>query len=119
MYQIGRSWHLCVMDLSGLACQHYVLGFHTPAFSGGGQERRAALFDSYAKELYSTFAGEFDLPIREAWLEANEIVEGPDVEWAYRRVSGPEADSYHERLRSQEPADPGPGHVYYTARGSC
>jgi hypothetical protein len=104
------------MDMSGLERRHYVLGFHTVSCTGGGQDRRVALFDSYASELFRVFRGEFDLPIREAWAEANEIVEGPDVEWAYRRPAG---DSYHERLRVAEPVDTGSARSFYLARGSC
>jgi hypothetical protein len=47
---------------------------------------------------------------------ANEIVEGPDVEWAYRRAAD---DTYHERLRTEEPVDSGSARTFYTARGSC
>jgi hypothetical protein len=55
----------------------FVLGFYGPIT--GGPDRRAALFDS--------LSGFFDMPAREAWVQTNEILEGPDVQWAYRRTA--------------------------------
>jgi Family of unknown function (DUF6345) len=115
---LGR---ICIQILStGLSCcvipaferLHYEFGFHTPSFSGGGQESRAALFAAFA-------SGPFDLPMREAWAEANEIVEGGDVVWAYRRTTSPDANTYHERLRADEPAESAPGRDVFIARGTC
>jgi Family of unknown function (DUF6345) len=97
----------------------YLLGFHNASYSGGGQDPRAELFATYAAWLHYTTSGLFDMSLREAWAEANEIVEGPDVEWAYLRVTGPESDTYHEALRAQESPDPVSDRVFYTARGSC
>jgi Family of unknown function (DUF6345) len=98
---------------------HHMFGFHTTPYSGGGQDPRGALFAGYAAWLHYTLGGVFDMPVREAWIEANELVEGPDVEWAYLRVSGAESNTYHERLRAEELAGPGSDRVFHTARGSC
>jgi len=64
-----------------------VFGFRDAGSAGGGQEHRAALFDTYANRLRATFTGLFAMPAHEAWAEANELVEGPDVEWAYLRAT--------------------------------
>ncbi|MGH9283603.1 MAG: DUF6345 domain-containing protein, partial [Acidimicrobiales bacterium] len=61
----------------------------------------------------------WDMPLREAWAEANEIVEGSGVQWAYLRATGDGAPTYNERLRGSEPADPTSGRSFWTARGSC
>ncbi|MFL6140907.1 MAG: DUF6345 domain-containing protein [Labedaea sp.] len=98
---------------------HYMFGFHDSSYSGGGQEPRGALLASYAAWLHYTFSGVFDMPMREAWAEANEIVEDAGVHWAYLRVSSDEENTYHERLRVEEPADPGTGRTFFTARGTC
>lgn len=94
---------------------HYMLGFHTAAYSGGGQDARGAVFAGYAAALHATFAGTFDLPVREAWAEANEIVEDTDVEWAYLRAG----DTYAERLQGAESTGPEADRTFYIARGSC
>lgn len=64
-----------------------VFGFCDAGSTGGGQEPRGALFDAYATGLRETFLGLFDMPAHEAWAEANELVEGPGVNWAYLRAT--------------------------------
>jgi hypothetical protein len=98
---------------------HYMFGFHSSSYSGGGQDPRGALFGAFAASLHDTFFGLFDMPMREAWAEANEIVEGSGVEWAYLRATSPVASTYGERLRAAEPTDPVTDRTFYTARGSC
>ena len=98
---------------------HYMFGFHTSSYSGGGQDSRGALFAAYAAWLHYTFFGWFDMPMREAWAEANEIVEGSDVSWAYLRAASPDANTSDERLRAAEPTDPASDRSFFTARGSC
>ena len=98
---------------------HYLFGFHGSCYSGGGQDPRGALLASYAAWLHYTFFDLFDMPMREAWAEANEIVESADVSWAYLRATSPEANTYDERLRAGEPAEPAADRTYVTARGSC
>ncbi|HET9140923.1 hypothetical protein [Actinophytocola sp.] len=78
-----------------------LLGFRDVCFSGGGQDRRAALFAGYAGGLRDTFAGLFDMSAEQAWAEANELVESPDVYWVSLRV------------------DPSGGRTFYRASGSC
>jgi hypothetical protein len=63
-----------------------VFGFGGAGSTGGGQEHRATVFDAYAGGLREAFGGLFDLPAHEAWAEANELVEGPGVEWAHLRA---------------------------------
>jgi hypothetical protein len=65
-----------------------VFGFRDAGSTGGGQEHRAALYDTYATRLRETFTGLFAMPAHEAWAETNELVEGPGVEWAYLRATG-------------------------------
>jgi hypothetical protein len=64
-----------------------VFGFREAGSTGGGQEHRAALFDAYASGLREAFAGLFDMSVHDAWAEANELVEGAGVEWAYLRAA--------------------------------
>jgi hypothetical protein len=97
---------------------YYTFGFHGSGPRGGGSERRA-VFGAYAGGLADSFSGLFDLPAREAWAEANEILESADVSWAYRRTTSPSHDTYRARLRATEPAELGAGQSWYTARGSC
>lgn len=98
---------------------HYLLGFPGPSYSGGGQDPRGALLAAYASGLRDTFAGAFDLPVREAWAEANELVEGPDVQWAYLRATSPEANTYRERLGAEEPDTPASDRSFILALGTC
>jgi hypothetical protein len=63
--------------------------------------------------------GFWDMPVREAWSEANEIVEGSNVEWAYLRAESPGAPTYNERLREPEPPDPTGSRTFWTAHGTC
>src|SRR5262245_36638901 len=56
--------------------QHYTFGFAGIRCPDDGQELRDELFAAYANRLRDMFFGLFDLPAREAWAEANEIVEG-------------------------------------------
>jgi hypothetical protein len=76
----------------------YTFGLAPAGSAGGGAERRTELFEAFAARLAEIFGGLFDMPAREAWAEANEIVEGPGINWAYTRKDG---------ARS------------FTARGSC
>jgi Family of unknown function (DUF6345) len=99
--------------------QHYTFGFCGCSSSGSGQEPRDELFAAYASALRETFFGLFDMPMREAWAEANEIVEGAGVRWAYLRAIGPDADTYQERLRAGEPAEPPPDRTFCLAIGTC
>lgn len=98
---------------------HYMFGFHGDCYSGGGQDPRGSLLAAYSAWLHYTFFGVFDMPTREAWAEANEIVESADVQWAYLRATSPEADTYDERLRAEEPPAPGADRTFFTARGTC
>lgn len=97
---------------------HYMFGFHNSSYSGGGQDPRGTLFATLAAWFYYRF-GWFDMPMREAWALANEIVEGSDVQWAYLRATSPSANTYAERLREAEPADPTSDRGFFTARGTC
>lgn len=97
---------------------HYMFGFHNSSYSGGGQDPRGALFATYAAWMHYMF-GLIDIPMREAWMLANMIVEGADVQWAYLRATSPTASTYNERLREAEPADPTTNRSFFTARGTC
>ena len=69
---------------------HYMLGFHNSSYSGGGQDSRGTWFAMYAAWLHFTsFFGGWDIPAREAWAEANEIVENSSVQGAYLRAEAP------------------------------
>jgi hypothetical protein len=103
----------------GQSWPHYTFGFHNVGSSGGGQDRRAALFDAYAADLSDTFSGLFDMSAREAWAEANELVEGPDVQWAYLRATSPTLNTYEARPGETEPTDLGSDRSFFTGRGSC
>lgn len=101
---------------------HYMLGFHNHSYSGGGQSSRGTWFAMYAAWLYYgplSWLFRVDMPIREAWAEANEIVESSDVQWAYLRAEAPEAPTYNERLREAESTDPVSSRSFWTARGTC
>lgn len=98
---------------------HYTFGFSNPCPTGDGPDRRATLFGAYAAGLADTFSGLFDMPAREAWVEANEILEGPGIEWAYQRASSPTRNTYGARIRETEPTELGSDSTFFTARGSC
>jgi hypothetical protein len=98
---------------------HYMLGFHNHSFSGGGQDSRGTWFAIFAAWGYYTLFGMWDMPVREAWAEANEMVESSDVQWAYLRATTDSAPTYNERLRAGEPNDPTSGRSFWTARGTC
>jgi hypothetical protein len=99
-----------------------MLGFFNHSFSGGGQNSRGEWFAKYAAYYYYwplSFLFRIDMPVREAWAEANEIVEGSGVKWAYLRAETPSAPTYNERLRESEPTDPVSGRSFWTAHGNC
>jgi hypothetical protein len=101
---------------------HYMLGFHNSSYSGGGQDSRGTWFAMYAAWFYyapMSWLFRLDMPVREAWAEANEIVEGSNVEWAYLRAEAPGAPTYNERLRVAENPDPVSNRSFWTARGTC
>ncbi|MCB0910435.1 MAG: hypothetical protein KDB60_02325 [Propionibacteriaceae bacterium] len=101
---------------------HYMLGFFNSSYSGGGQNDRGYYFALYAAYFYYwSFSGLFsvDIPIREAWAEANEIVESSSVKWAYLRAGTASAPTYNERLRLAEATDPVAPRTFYTASGTC
>ena len=96
-----------------------MLGFHNHSYSGGGQNSRGTWFAIYAAWGFYSFFGMWNMPVREAWAEANEMVEGSGVQWAYLRADDHNAPTYNERLREGEPADPTTGRSFWTARGTC
>lgn len=98
---------------------HFMLGFHNSSYSGGGQDARGFWFAFYGAWAYYAYFGFWDMPLREAWAEANEIVEGSKVQWAYLRATSSAAPTYNERLRGSEPTDPTSGRSFWTARGTC
>ncbi len=98
---------------------HYMLGFHNSSYSGGGQNSRGTWFAIYAAWGFYSMFGMWDMPVREAWAEANEMVEGSNVQWAYLRAASDGAPTYNERLRANEPADPTTQRSFWTARGTC
>lgn len=101
---------------------HYMLGFHNSSYSGGGQNSRGEWFAKYAAWFYYgplSWIFTIDIPVREAWAEANEIVEGSSVQWAYLRASAPGIPTYNERLREAETPDPVSNRSFWTARGTC
>ena len=99
---------------------HYMLGFHNSSYSGGGQDSRGTWFAMYAAWLHFTSVfGGWDIPVREAWAEANEIVEGSSVQWAYLRAEAPGAATYNELLREAETTDPVSNRSFWTNRGNC
>jgi hypothetical protein len=101
---------------------HYMLGFHNSSYSGGGQNSRGQWFAMYAAWFHYgplSWLIDIDIPVREAWAEANEIVEGSDVTWAYLRAEAPDAPTYNERLRADETTDPVTNRSFWTARGTC
>jgi hypothetical protein len=98
---------------------HYMLGFHTSSYSGGGQNARGQYFAMYAAWLNAVFPWFPQYTLREAWKKANVLVEGSDVDWAYLRCTGTGADTYNEKLTTAEPNDPTTGRSFWTAHGSC
>ena len=99
---------------------HYMLGFFNSSYSGGGQNSRGRWFAILAAYFfYRPFFIRFDMPVREAWAEANEIVEGSSVRWAYLRAEAANAPTYNERLREAETNDPVTGRTFWTASGNC
>lgn len=99
---------------------HYLCGFHTSSYSGGGQNARGHYFAMYAAWLAAVFPFFAPYTVREAWKMANVLVEGSDVQWAYLRATAPGAETYNEIFNTSEPADPvGAGRTFWTARGSC
>lgn len=98
---------------------HYMCGFHNSSYSGGGQDSRGWWFAFYGAWAHYSLFGWWDMPLREAWAEANEIVEGSGVQWAYLRATSDAAPTYNEKLRGSEPTDPTSGRSFWTARGSC
>jgi hypothetical protein len=98
---------------------HYMCGFHTSSYSGGGQNPRGQYFAMYAAWLHAVIPFFPQYTIRDAWKTANILVESSDVEWAYLRATAPGADTYNELLTTSEPADPVTGRSFWTAHGSC
>lgn len=101
---------------------HYMFGFHTSSYSGGGQKWRGIYFAMYAAYLYYTFG--FSYTLREAWKKANILVEGSNVKWAYLRCTGTDsqgnsANTYNEKLRTHETRDQTHHRSFWTARGTC
>lgn len=98
---------------------HYMCGFHTSSYSGGGQNSRGTYFAMYAAWLHAVVPFMPQYTVREAWETANIIVEGSDVQWAYLRATGDGADTYNELLTPSEPIDPTVNRTFWTAHGSC
>lgn len=101
---------------------HYMLGFFNSSYSGGGQNSRGQWFARYAAYYYYwplKWLFKIDMPVREAWAEANEIVEGSNVRWAYLRAESASAPTYNLKLRSAEPVDPVSNRSFWTASGNC
>ena len=99
---------------------HYMFGFHNSSYSGGGRDARGQYFAIYAAFLYYITGGLFgSYTLRYAWKKANTLVESSDVQWAYLRATSDSANTYNEKLRSSEPADPTTNRSFWTARGSC
>lgn len=104
---------------------HYMFGFHNSSYSGGGQDARGTYFAMYAAYLYYVLGSAFgSYTLREAWKTANTLVEGSGVKWAYLRATGntstgASANTYNEKLRTSEPADPTHNRSFWTAKGSC
>lgn len=98
---------------------HYMCGFHTSSYSGGGQAPRGQYFAMYAAWLHAVIPWMAQYPIRDAWKMANVAVEGSNVEWAYLRATGNGADTYNELLTPSEPSDPTVNRTFWTKRGTC
>lgn len=100
---------------------HYMFGFFNGSYSGGGQDSRGTWFALYAAYYFYRPLPflTIDMPVREAWAEANEMVEGSDVRWAYLRAETASAPTYNERLREAELSDPLPNRSFWTASGNC
>lgn len=104
---------------------HYMFGFHTSSYSGGGQNARGMYFAMYAAYIYYITWGLLcSYTLRDAWKRANILVEGSDVQWAYLRCTGTTsngtpANTYNEKLRVAEPNDPTHNRSFWTARGTC
>jgi hypothetical protein len=98
---------------------HYMFGFHNSSYSGGGQNPRGQYFAMYAAWLHAVLPWFPQYTLRAAWKKANVLVESADVEWAYLRCTGTNANTYNEMLGTGEPADPTSGRSFWTAHGSC
>ena len=98
---------------------HYMCGFHTNSFSGGGQSARGQYFAMYAAWYKAFLPWMAQYPVREAWAMANTVVEGSNVQWAYLRATGTNANTYNELLTPSEPTDPTVNRSFWTARGTC
>lgn len=104
---------------------HYMCGFHTNSYSGGGRDSRGMWFAWYGGVAHNLMLGFFThYPIRTAWKKANRMVEGSNVDWAYMRASGTSssgatANTYNEKFTSSEPTDPDTNRTFYWARGTC
>ena len=98
---------------------HYMCGFHTSSYSGGGQNPRGQYFAMYAAWLHAVIPWMAQYPVRDAWKLANIAVEGSNVEWAYLRATAPGADTYNELLTPGEPVDPVTDRTFWTKHGSC
>ena len=66
----------------------------------------------------------FSYTLRSAWETANTLVESSDVQWAYLRCDGTSdagaaVNTYHEKLRLDEPSDPTQSRTFYWLRGTC
>lgn len=104
---------------------HYMCGFHTNSYSGGGRDSRGMWFAWYGGVANKLMFGlHTHHPIRTAWKKANRMVEGSNVDWAYMRTSGNSSSgnftsTYNEKFTSSEPTDPVSNRTFYWARGTC
>lgn len=99
---------------------HYMCGFHTNSYSGGGRDARGEQFAWHSGVAhYVVFGLLTHHPIRTAWKKANTIVEGSDVRWAYLRATGSNANTYNEKITPNEPTDPTQNRTFWTANGQC
>ncbi|NIZ07935.1 DUF6345 domain-containing protein [Pseudooceanicola sp. HF7] len=104
---------------------HYMCGFHTNSFSGGGRDKRGFWFAWYGGVGHALVPFFYSHnTIRSAWKKANRMVEGSNVDWAYMRASGNTSggsytSTYNEKFRTSEPSDPVTGRTFFWARGTC
>lgn len=104
---------------------HYMCGFHTNSYSGGGRDQRGFWFAWYGGVGAGLLWGlSPHYTIRTAWKKANRMVEGSNVEWAYLRTSGENSagnfvSTYNEKFTPSEPSDPVKNRTFYWARGTC
>jgi hypothetical protein len=103
---------------------HYMCGFHTNSYSGGGQTNRGYYFAYYGGVLHYLTSFFSHYTIRGAWKKANRLVEGSNVRWAYLRAEGETsggstAATYNERITPSEPPDPVQNRTFWTANGQC